>query len=231
MTAPLPRASARLALASLLAAASLLPAAVARADDLGVSVGPVESIGGAVCVSYHVDRPFTPRLTETLLQGMPATVTFEIGLWKDRSLWFDKLVVALQSEHKIVYDPFEKVFRIGSGQSLVRTRSAPTLDSLTTLLFTERRLPVALASALDSTGRYYATVKVTIRPVSPEDMGEIEDWLQGTVHRNDEEPHGLPRYLFGMAVSLSGLGDRTEIEKSERFTPARLGEAAPASNP
>lgn len=219
-------------LSAALAAALLLGPSPARAGgDPEVSVGPVEELGGAVCVSYRVDDPFTPRLTETLLQGMPATVTFEVGVWKDRTLWFDKLVVAMQSEHKVVYDPWGKVFRVGSGGAPMRTRSVPTLDSLVTLLFSERRLPVALASALDSTSRYYVSVRVVIRPLSPEDLGEIEDWLSGTVKDPAGESHGLPRYLFGLAVNLSGLGDRTASARSERFTPARLLAAAPAPNP
>lgn len=222
-------------LAALLAAICLTllaAASPARADDdLGLTVGPVEWVGGAICVSYRVGEPFTPRLTETLLQGMPATVTFEVGVWKDRSLWFDKLLVAMQSEHRVVYDPWAKAFRIGSGGAPIRTRTAPTLDSLGALLFTERRLPVALASGLDSTGRYYVSVRVVIRPLTPEDLGEIEDWMSGTVQDPEGKSRGLPRYLFGLAANLSGLGDRTAIAKSERFVPARLRTAAPAWNP
>ena len=228
---PRARATSVALLAALWAPSLATPPAASADDDLRLAVGPVESIGGAICVSYRVDEPFTPRLTETLLQGMPATVTFEVGVWKDRSLWFDKLVVALQSEHKVVYDPWAKTFRIGSGGAPLRTRSAPTLDSLAALLFAERRLPVAEESALDPTGRYYVSVRVVIRPLSAEDLGEVEDWLSGAVENPEGKSHGLPRYLFGLAANLSGLGDRSESAKSERFEPARLGAAAPASNP
>ncbi|HEX7078072.1 MAG TPA: DUF4390 domain-containing protein [Candidatus Eisenbacteria bacterium] len=217
--------------ALLLAGLGAAPGVALARDDMALSVGPVESVGGAIRVSYRVGDPFTPRLTETLYQGMPATVSFEVGLWKRRTLWFDKLVVALRSEHKVVYDPWAKAFRIGAGGIPTRTRSVPTLDSLTSLLFSERRLPIALASALDSTGAYYVSVRVLIRPLSPEDLGEVEDWLAGNVKDPEGGSHGLPRYLLGLAVSLSGLGDRTAIGRSERFVPARLAMAAPAPNP
>lgn len=203
--------------------ALLAPRAALAENDMGLAVGSIESISGAICVSYEVDDPFTPRLTETMLQGMPATVTFEVGLWKRRSFWFDKLVIALRSEHKVVYDEWAKSFRIRSGLSPPQSRTAPDVDSLQALLFTARRIPIAAAAALDSTGAYYVSVRVTIRPVAVEDLGEIERWLAGETPGPEGAQRGIPRYLLGLAVNLSGLGDRTAIEKSERFVPARLG--------
>jgi len=217
----------------LLTAAGMLAASAPKTslaeEDLDLSVGPIESISGAICVSYEVGRPFTPRLEETLLQGMPATVTFEVGLWKRRSFWFDKLVLALRSEHKVVYDDWAKSFRIRSGQSPPQNRVAPDLDSLRNLLFAARRIPVAAAAMLDSTGTYYVSVRVTIRPVAVEDLGEIESWLAGQSPGPDGAQGGIPRYLLGLAVNLSGLGDRTAIKKSERFAPARLEGASSTS--
>ena len=210
-------------LAAALLLAVLVPSPVLADDDMGLSVGPIEAISGAICVSYEADEPFTPRLRETLLQGMPATVTFEVGLWKRRTFWFDKLVIALRSEHKIVYDEWAKSFRIRSGQSPSLSRRAPDLDSLQALLFAGRRIPIAAAASLDSMGAYYVSVRVTIRPVAVEDLGEIERWLAGESPDPEGTQRGIPRYLLGLAVNLSGLGDRTSLEKSERFVPARLG--------
>jgi hypothetical protein len=215
----------RLALA---VAAWLCLAGVARAgDDLGLTVDPVEVLSGAVTVSYRIDQPFTPRLEETLLQGMPATVTYEVGLWKRRAFWFDKLVVALKNEHRVVFDPWRKSFRVRAGGMDARTRSVPTLDSLKTALFVVRRLPVCLITALEPDASYYVTVRAMIRPVSEEDLGEIEDWLAGEVKDPEGTARGMPRYLFGITANLSGLGDRTALSKSERFTPARLTLVAP----
>lgn len=196
------------------------------ADDLGLEIGPVEDIAGAICVSYMVESPFTPRLEETLGRGMPATVSFEVGLWKRRALWFDRLVLAIRSDHKIVYDDWKQAFRIRTGAHPPRDRSAASFESLRDMLFTQTRLPLAASSSLDTTATYYVSVRVTIKPVAPEDLGEIEDWLSGD--KDPEQSTGLPDYLLGLAVSLSGLGERTEMEKGPKFVPARLS-AAPAT--
>ena len=197
-----------------------VPGSARAADDMGLSVDAVERVGDAICVSYHADNPFTPRLEDPLLRGMPATVTFEVGLWRKRSLWFDKLVVAYRSEHKVAYDPWTKTFRIRSGVNPPRTRTAANLDSLRATLFAAHRLPIALASTLDSTAAHYVSVKVIIKPLSAEDLGDIEDWLAG--ENKDGVDRGLPAYLLEWAVNLSGLGDRTAVVKGPRFVPVGL---------
>ena len=203
----------------------------AGADDMDIVVGPVEIVSGTICVTYRVERPFTPRLTETLELGMPATVTFEVVLWKRRAIWFDKLVLAIQSEHKVVYDEWAKSYRIRSGSSPPRSSAVSTLEELRTALFQARRLPVASAAALDTSGSYYVSVRATVRPVAAEDIGEIEDWLAGESPGPEGEARGVPGYLMDLAVNLSGLGDRTDLEKSERFRPARLAAGPPFARP
>ena len=203
-------------------------AAPARADnDLGLAVDTVEVSSGAVLVSYRVENPFTPRLEETLLQGMPATIEYEVGLWKRRVFWFDKLIVAMKNEHRVMYDPWRERFRVRSGIGIeARTRSFPSIDSLEAVLFDVRRLPVSLLTALEPEGSYYVTVRVLIRPVNEEDLGAIEDWLAGEGKEPEGSQRGLPRYLFGITANLSGLGDRTAVARSVRFTPARRFAAA-----
>lgn len=221
-----------LAVLALLLALVGASAPASAANDLGLVVEPVEVSGGAVLVSYRVERPFTPRLEETLLQGMPATITYEVGLWKRRPFWFDKAIVALQNEHRVVFDPWRKAFRVRTGVGIeARTRTVPDLDSLVAALFLARRLPVSLLGALEPEGSYYVTVRVLIRPVAEEDLGEIEDWLSGEVKDPEGSARGLPRYLFGITANLSGLGDRTAVARSPRFTPARLYAAAPVVKP
>ena len=225
MARPLPPSARSLSAAGLLLVAALL-ASPARADNaLGLQVDTVEIASGAVTVSYRVERPFTPRLEETLYDGMPATITFEVGLWKDRALWFDKLIVAMKSEHRVVYDPWREAFRVRS-EGIRRERSFASLDSLVTILFAARRLPVSTLTALEPDASYYVSVRVHIRPVTEEDLGEIEDWLSGDVKEPVGQSRGLPRYLFGITANLTGLGDRTALARSADFTPARRMAAA-----
>ena len=212
----------RRACAAVLVAAVLLPAPVAAGNDLGLTVDPVTIESGTIRVGYEVERPFTPQLEETLLRGMPATISIEVGLWKRRALWFDKLVLAVHSEHKVVHDLWTRSFRVLSGSAPPTRRVASGLDSLRAMLFTAHDLPIATASDLDPKGSYFVTVRVRIQPVDTEDLGEIERWLSGETNDPRRAEQGLPRYLLGLAVAFSGLGERTAIEKSARFAPVDL---------
>jgi hypothetical protein len=220
------------ALALLLSALLLSPVPARGGDDLGLSVGPVESLGGVICVSWEVENPFTPRLLETLERGMPARVVYEVGVWKDRRFWFDKLMVAIKSEQKIVYDPVNSRYRIRWETGPPREAAMASFDSLSARIFRQVRLPLVLASELDSTDSYYVSVRATIRPLSPEDLAEVEGWLAGG-KEGAARRGGLPDYLIALAGSLSGLGDRTALKKSERWKPGRLSAAtaAPAAGP
>ncbi len=212
--------------ALVVALVALSAARPAAADnDLGLAVSPVEPVAGVLTVGYDSAHPLTPRLEETLLEGMPATVTCEVGLWKRRTFWFDKLVLALRSERKVVYDLWAKEFRIKIEGIPAQSSTAPDLDSLRTALFSGRTIPVADPAMLDSTATYYVTVRLTIRPLSPEDLGDIEEWLAGE-STGPEGPRGIPRYLLDLTVSLSGLGERTAIAKGKPFVPARLSPAS-----
>lgn len=199
----------------------LLPRA-ASANDLGLTVGPVETVDSVVTVSYRAENPWTPRLTETLLRSMPATVTYEVGVWKRRAFWFDKLVLAIKSEHRVFYDPWERAFRVRSGPAAQKTRTVPTLEALTELLFSERQIPLVAAASLEPDARYYVSVRLMIRPLTAEDLDEVESWLAGEVKSPEKPARGVPGYLLGIAVNVSGLGERTALAKSVTFRPSYL---------
>lgn len=217
------------AVVTLAALVTLLVAVPAAANDLGLSVGPVELKHGVITVTYRADTPWTPRFTETLLRGMPATVTYEVGLWKKRTFWFDKLVLAIKSETRVFHDPWDHTFRVHTGSARQKTRTVPTMEALDALLFAERNLPLVAAATLEPEGRYYVSVRLTIRPLTAEDLDEVEDWLSGEVKNPEGPERGVPGYLLGIAVNVSGLGDRTALARSETFRPSRL--EAPESVP
>jgi len=204
----------------------LAPSASRAANDLGLEIARVESVGGAICVSYRVARPFTPRLLETLETGMPARVVYEVGVWRNRTFWFDRCLLALRSEHKVAFDAPSGRYRVRSGTNPPRSYEVAGMDSLTARIFRQVRLPLMMASALDSAAAHYVSVRVLIRPLSTEDLTEVEDWLSGSGDGTSGPRRGIPDYLLALAAGLSGLGDRTAMVKSGRFEPRQLQAAA-----
>ncbi len=77
---------------------SAVPLAVSSARSTSQSSKPyvqVERLGqsaGFVTVTFTAANLFSSRIVESLSRGLPATLEYQIQLWKKRGAWFDKLV-------------------------------------------------------------------------------------------------------------------------------------------
>jgi hypothetical protein len=180
----------------------------------------IEEDSGYLTVTFDARGLFSARITETLTRGVPATLTYEIQLWKKRRMWMDRLAQVNTLFYKIRYDPWEDAYRIQT-----RRGSSPAvfdIEHVERSLCTHARALVGSASAVDSTATHYLVVKATMRPLSPEDIDQVESWL------SDGRPDGkrgitaVPGYLFDLIVGLSGLGDEVVSAKSEPFRVADL---------
>ena len=54
----------------------------------------------------------------------------------------------------------------------------------------------------------------------------MRSWSKGEVKNPEGPERGVPGYLLGIAVNISGLGDRTALAKSEWFRPSLPEEPA-----
>jgi hypothetical protein len=228
-TQPSPgRPAARLGLALVLAWTVVAPAparAVAIAD---VRITRVED---HVTVSLRTMGVLSPRVRDSLERGMPATVRLTVELWRVRPGWFDQQVRVESSELRIARNAWSDEFQM--------RRQAGPLVTLIDLDETERELsrptrvrlhPVA---NLLSQARYYTLVRVEVKPLSVEDIEEVERWLSGEAERAGKPGPGsiarLPASLVRMLANLSGFGDETATVRTGNFTRAAL--EAPARRP
>ncbi|MBW1776582.1 MAG: DUF4390 domain-containing protein [Deltaproteobacteria bacterium] len=60
----------------------------------------------------RVEGAFREDMKRAILSGVPATFSFFIQLYKDRSLWLDKEIVELKVTHTIRYNPVKKEFSV-----------------------------------------------------------------------------------------------------------------------
>jgi hypothetical protein len=59
-----------------------------------------------------VDGAFTEKMESAVLSGVPASFSFFINLYRTRSFWFDKEIVALKITHTIKYDNLKNEYII-----------------------------------------------------------------------------------------------------------------------
>jgi hypothetical protein len=181
---------------------------VLRVERLGQS-------GGFLTATFTAANLFSPRIVETLSRGLPATLGYEIQLWKKRGVWFDKLVAVNRLSYRVVYDPWEDGFRIvtkeGSSQAVF------DLEHIEQSLCFRVTGRVAELALVEPQAFYYVVIRAALRPLSAEDVSDVETWLNDGVENDGGGIRAVPRYLFDVIVGLSGLGDQAASGRSGFF--------------
>lgn len=213
---------------ALLAALALLAAPVA--DALEIEVLATREQGGQLWADVRLAKPFAPRVAESLSRGMPATLRLQSDVWRRRRGWFDRLESSFEAEMRIRYDVWSRNY-------LLERRGTPamsvsSLDSVEVALSRPIALRVGRMDALDERGRYYVVVTATLKPLSIEDVEEIEGWLSGEVRTSAGKGFGviteLPRSVFDAVRNFVGFGDQKARAISADF---ELRGLEPATEP
>ena len=200
-----------------LALAILAFANVARAFD--VMLDPPRLARGYLWATLRLEDLFDARVEESLTRGMPATLDLHAELWRRRRGWFDRLESSYDASVRIRYEVWNEWFRLErDGAS---TRTLGSLDSVRLSLSRPIALPVAAMARLQSDSRYFLVVSVTLKPLSVEDVAEVEGWLSGEVETKRRAGFGifteLPRSLFDAVRNFAGFGDHRARAISPEF--------------
>ena len=203
-----------------LVAGVLSLAAAPRAHALEIELGAPHVRVDSVWVDVRLVDPVASRIEESLARGMPATLQLHAELWRRRRAWFDRLEENVDAELRIRYEVYNHTYRI-------ERRGAPTLrvgtvDSLRLAL--EHPLAI-LAGRLHPDSRaavHFIVVTAVLRPLSVEDVAEVESWLSGEVETKRRSGFGLitqvPQALFDTVRNFAGFGDARARAMSGDFT-------------
>jgi len=175
----------------------------------------IEEDSGFLTVTFDARGLLSPRIVETVTRGLPATLTYEIQLWKERKMWMDKLTQVNTLSYRIRYDPWEDGFRIQTRRGI--SPAVLDVEHVESSLCVHARALIGSVNTIDPVATHYIVLRATMRPLSPEDVDQVESWL------SDGKPEGrrgitaVPGYLFDLIVGLSGLGDETVSTRSQPF--------------
>ena len=189
-------------------ASAMLLAFAARAQALEIEIGAPRLRGDSVWIDVHLQRPLEKRIQQSLARGMPATLQLRAELWHRRRGWFDRLVENVDAELRIRYEVYNRTYRI-------ERRGAPpvrfgNIDSLDLALRRPFSLPAGRIRSQSRTSTHFIVVTAVLRPLSVEDVAEVESWLSGEVQTR-RSGFGLitqvPRALFDTVRNFAGFGD------------------------
>ncbi len=218
LLAPPPRAA---LLGALLLAGA---AAAAAAGELELWLGPPRANGGYVWADVRIGELFEPRVEQSLSRGMPATLELHTELWRRRRAWFDRLEGSYDVSFRIRYEVWNNWYRIERAGAPALTLG--TLDSVSTALSRPFSLPAGRLDRLPRDASCYLVVTATLRPLSVEDVEEVEGWLSGEVETKRRAGFGviteLPRSVFDAVRNFAGFGDHRARAISDDFEPGTL---------
>jgi hypothetical protein len=195
-----------------------VPASAALALDL--TLGAPRAADGYVWVDVRLADPLAPRVAQSLARGMPATLELHAELWRRRTAWFHHLQGGFDAAIRMRYEVWNESYR------LERAGEPPlivgSIDSLAAVLARPMTLPVARLQGLQEERRYYVVVSATLRPLTVEDVQEVEGWLGGEVEEKRHSGFGvitaLPRSVFDAVRNFAGFGDQKARAISPDFT-------------
>jgi len=176
--------------------------------------------GGYVWIDTQLDELFPDRVRESLGRGMPATLTIHAELWRSRSGWFDRMEDSHDATVRIRYEVWNHSYRIERAGETALVLS--TLDSVEIVLSQPAAVRVGRVGELKPQSYYYVVIFATLKPLSVEDIQEVEGWLSGEVQDKRSAGFGvvteLPRALFDAVRNFAGFGDQRARAVSDPFS-------------
>jgi hypothetical protein len=181
----------------------------------------VHQASGQLLVDIALDNLIDRNTAEQLERGVPATVLLDIELWRERGLWFDRLVASTHVVSRIQYDVWDEIYELETADRSGRTRErVDTIEEVAARVTNIAALVVTDLAAIEGDRQYYLMVAAALKPFTLDDVDELEAWLSGV--KGEGRPGmgilGLPKQLFGVILSLTGLRDRNDTVRTRTFT-------------
>jgi hypothetical protein len=185
---------------------------------LTVRVERIAALGDSLAVDLAVEHLLDPATEAVLERGVPVTLVHEVEVWRERAAWFDRLEAARALVWKLQRDVWDEIYVVRDGDG--REETYPDLGEARAAL--ERRSAVAIAplGLLGDRDSYYLVVNSALKPLTVEDVDELEGWLSGELKSGRQRGFGLlglPKALFGLVLNLTGIRDRNDTLRTASF--------------
>jgi hypothetical protein len=198
-------------------------ALAASPETLAVRDARAVISGDMVAARVQLDGLFSTHVRQSLDRALPASLVVTVDLWRDRAGWFDQLVESRSALFRVRYDAWGEDFDVG--RDVEPATHVGDLDEVADSLERPMLLPIGPRSRLTPGHRYYLVVTASLRPLTPEGLREIEEFLGRQSPRRTSRPGSmpasslarLPRSLLSVIAALSGLGDEIAVRRTARF--------------
>jgi hypothetical protein len=206
------------ACASALCLLAGVPVAADDDERIAVRVERIAAEGNDLIIDLAIDHLIDPSTEGVIERGIPVTLVYEIEVWRERSAWFDRLESAHHLAYKLQLDVWDEVYKIRDSEG--SERAFADLAAARAAIERQESVPIAPLASLKDDKTYYLAIEVALKPLTVEDVDELEGWLSGEVKSGRQRGIGilgLPKALFGLVMSVTGFGDRNDAIRTPSF--------------
>lgn len=168
-------------------------------------------------IDFYLKNAIDRDLIQTMKDGVPTLLSYQVDVWLDRDNWYDKLVKSVRYSYRMHYDNWDTVYCVTAIQGNRKEEiTAGDIAELVHVVCNQLRMRACGLSELSPSRNYYVAITAEIQPLSAERVREIDNWLGG--ENAEESGGGMLDFVIGV---FSSGGKTTEI-KGDSFRPRDL---------
>jgi hypothetical protein len=180
-----------------------------------LTVTEIYSEESYLCVDFRLRNAVDEAVLESMRNGVPALLQYEVGVWQDRSSWYDKLIRTTTFTYRIHYDNWDTLYCV----CRLRERNEENIGAgdvaeLIHLVCNQQRMKICPLGDLDNVASYYLTISAEIKSLSAERVREIDSWLGG-----GDESKEAGGGLLGFVIGIFTSDTKSAETKSWKFSP------------
>lgn len=115
---------------------------------------------------FEVQKAFTEKINQAVLNGIPTTFTFYITLYKTDGSWFDKKISSVEIESTLKYNPLKKEFLVSRPWKNETPIVIPSFEDAKSLMTDIDNVKIIALNRLVKGDKYQLRIKAVLDKVT-----------------------------------------------------------------
>jgi len=191
----------------------------AHSADKRIVVDNLVTDSTTLLIDFHAEGLIDAKVRERLRSGFTTIFEYRIQLWRRKSVIFDQLITENFCRMKLTFDNWDNRFRIMTD---FEDRKTTSIEKAKEMCLTMQGFGLTPLQKLHANTEYSVTVQLLVKPISVENLEEIERALRGEQISPNNPEKNIPaksppeqNRVLKFILAFTGLGDK--VLTSPRF--------------
>ncbi|MBN2091539.1 DUF4390 domain-containing protein [candidate division KSB1 bacterium] len=194
---------------------------IAQPADKQIVIDSLVIVDSSLVIDFRAEGIIDDAMIERLRSGFTSTMEFQIEIWKKRPFLFSQFIHQKSFQIKLAYDTWDNRYQIVSSDE---DRKTSSIQRVREICSNYQKITVCANDKIHQNSTYFATVRLIVRPMSIENLEEIERALKGNKSQNEKTekyptPQASSRNRFlKFILAVTGFGDQVLSSRNVEFT-------------